>query len=161
MVSFDDPTFDAEVRQLLTPDALDKAKDFLPKSAVLINSTGQYIWGFTVIYTYPDRIAPAGTPWRHIISPKSGVADRARMLAPGARYLITPVSDFLASRDPSGKKSLQPFLDEGLDRIIDLFKREQLTDRLQLSVDAVIFDTGIVIGPDSAGLREQVRKQSW
>lgn len=73
------------------------------------------------------------------------------MLAPDARYLITPVSDFLASRDASGKRGLQPFLGEGLDRIIDLFKRDQLSDRPQLSVDAVIFDTGVTIGPDSAG----------
>jgi hypothetical protein len=160
VVSFSDPSFRTEVSQLLTPAALYKAKEFLPKSAVIINSTGQYIWGFTVIYTYPDRIAPAGTPWRHIISPKSRVADRSRMFAPGARYLITPVSDFLASRDASGKKSLQPFLDEGLDRIIDLFKRDQLTDRLQLSVDAVIFETGVTIGPDSAGMREQINLES-
>ncbi len=158
LIRFTDPSFHSEVAKLLSPEALLKAKDFLPLSVIVVNNTGQYIWGFTLIYTYLDRIAPVGTPWRHIISPKSEVGDHARMLGPGYAYLITPVADFGASRDASGKKSLQPYLDEGLDRMIDLFKQEHLRDRLQLSVDSMILDNGILLGPGTAKRQESINQ---
>ena len=160
VIRYTDPAFDGEVHKLLSPVALLKAKDFLPLSAVVVNNTGQYIWGFTLIYTYLDRIAPVGTPWRHVISPKSGVSEHSRMLGPGCAYLITPVSDFLASRDASGNKSLQPYLDEGLDRIIELFNKTSSQARLQLSVDSIIFDDGLLVGPDAGKQEERINQES-
>src|SRR5947209_4736717 len=61
------PEFMPEVRRLLDPIARQKAAPFLPKSIVIVNDTGKYVWGFTVIYTFPNQLAPSGKPWRHII----------------------------------------------------------------------------------------------
>jgi hypothetical protein len=58
------PGFDSELRALLAPDALQKASKFLSKSLILVNNTGRYIWGFTIVYTYPSRIADSGAAWR-------------------------------------------------------------------------------------------------
>lgn len=156
------PGFLAETQTLLTPEAIAKASSFLPQSLVVINNTGQFVWGFTVVYRYPDWISPAGTPWKHRISPSGGgPADRTRMLAPGARFLITPVSDFLASSTAKGDRILQPFLDEGMDRMISQFQAQHpnRSERVEVVVDSVIFEDGSMGGPDSEGMMEKINER--
>jgi hypothetical protein len=60
VVDASSPAFAIEVQKLLTPEAIAKASSFLPQSLIVINNTDQYIWGFTVVYRYPEWIAPAG-----------------------------------------------------------------------------------------------------
>lgn len=156
------PEFMAEVQKLLSPDAIFKASSFLPQSLVIVNNTQQFVWGFTAVYRYPDWISPAGTPWKHRISPSGGgPADRSRMLAPGARFLVTPVSDFLASSDLKGNVIVQPYLDEGMDRMIAQFKRQHPTpnERVDVTIDSVIFEDGSLSGPDTEGMMEKVNER--
>jgi hypothetical protein len=154
--------FDPEIQKLLTPEAQKKALPFLSSSLVVINNTGQYIWGFTIVYTYPDWTAPAGTAWKHRISPSAGgAAQRNLMLAPGDSFLITPVSDFLASADSSGKRFLQPFLDEGMDRMIAHYLSQQSVknERVEILADSVIFEDGMLLGPDTEGMMSKVNER--
>jgi len=156
------PEFMPEVQKLLTPAAISKAAPFLTRSIVLINNTNEFIWGFTVVYQYPDWISPAGTPWKHRISPScGGPADRNRMLAPGARFLVTPVSDFLASATRDGGMILQPFLDEGMDRMINQFKAQHpdANERVEATIDSVIFEDGVLEGPDSEGMMARTNER--
>lgn len=83
------------------------------------------------------------------------------MLAPGARFLITPVSDFLASTDASGNAIVQPYLDEGLDRMIAQFKRQHPNpnERVDVTIDSVIFEDGSLGGPDTEGMMEKVNER--
>ncbi|HEY2499501.1 MAG TPA: hypothetical protein VGK24_20765 [Candidatus Angelobacter sp.] len=151
--------FMSEIQTLLDTEAISKTSSFLPYSLVVINNTGRYIWGFTVVYSYPDWISPSGTAWKHRISPSAaGPANRARMLAPGTRFLITPVSDFLASRDANGNRMLQPFFDDGLDRMIQDFesKHTKNNERVEASIDSIIFEDGTLAGPDSEGMMRKV-----
>lgn len=153
------PDFIAEVQKLLSQEAVAKASSFLSQSLVIINNTDQFIWGFTTVYRYPDWISPAGTPWKHRISPSGGgPADRSRMLAPGARFLITPVSDFLASSDANGNAVVQPYLDEGMDRMIAQFKTQHpnSNERIEVTIDSVIFEDGFLAGPDSEEMMKKV-----
>jgi hypothetical protein len=156
------PEFMSEVQKLLSPEAVTKAAPFLSQSIVIINNTPQFAWGFTVVYRYPDWISPAGTPWKHRISPSSGgPADRSRMFAPGARFLITPVSDFIASSDEKGNPTLQPYLDEGMDRMIAQFKMQHpsLNERVEIIIDSVIFEDGSMVGDDSERMMQKVNER--
>lgn len=156
------PDFLVEVQKLLTPQAILKASSFLPQSLVVINNTKQFVWGFTVVYRYPDWISPAGTPWKHRISPScGGPANRNRMLAPGARFLVTPVSDFLASSSPEGQRIVQPFLDEGMDRMIAQFNKQHPngSERVEVLIDSLIFEDGLIAGPDSEGMMGKVNER--
>jgi hypothetical protein len=156
------PEFMVEVQKLLSPGAVIKASSFLSQSLVIVNNTQQFVWGFTVVYRYPDWISPAGTPWKHRISPSGGgPADRSRMLAPGARFLVTPVSDFLASSDLNGNVIVQPYLDEGMDRMIAQFKRQHPNpnERVDVTIDSMIFEDGSLGGPDTEGMMEKVNQR--
>jgi hypothetical protein len=156
------PEFATEVQKLLTPEALTRASSFLSRSVVIINNTNQYVWGFTAVYRYPDWISPAGNAWKHRISPSGGgPADRNRMLAPRARFLITPVSDFLASTDASGNATVQPYLDEGMDRMIAQFKAQHpnSSERVELTIDSIIFEDGLLAGPDTEGMLQKVNER--
>jgi hypothetical protein len=147
------PSFNTSVQKFLEPEVFARARSFLPQSLVITNNTGRYLWGFTVIYTYPDRISLAGTPWTHRISPTAaGPADRRFMLPPGASYLITPVSDFLASIDAAGNRLEAPYMDEGLERVISIYEAQHIGDRLEVVLDSVIYEDGTLAGPDSAGM---------
>jgi hypothetical protein len=156
------PEFMDMVRGLLTPEALAKTSSFLPQSIVIVNNTGKYVWGFTVVYHYPDWISPAGTAWKHRISPSGGgPADRTRMLAPGARFLITPVSDFLASTNANGDRTLHPYLDEGMDRMISQFNAQHRNsdERVEVLIDSLIFEDGLIAGPDSEKMMDRVNER--
>ena len=83
------------------------------------------------------------------------------MLAPGARFLITPVSDFLASSTAKGDRILQPLLDEGMDRMIGQFKAQHpnSSERVEAVIDSVIFEDGSIGGPDSEGMMEKINER--
>ena len=153
------PDFQSHVQTLLTPEAIARATSFLPFSIVIMNDSGKYIWSFTVIYTYRNRISPAGTPWKFVVTPTASSADRARLLAPGARYLITPISDFIASCDTTGSRTIEPYLDEGMDRMIDLFNTQDSREVIDISIDSVIYEDGTLVGPDALGRLEKLNDQ--
>ena len=152
------PEFMPEVRKLLDPIARQKAARFLSKSVVIANDTGKYVWGFTVIYTFPIDLSPSGNPWRHIISPSpGGAAPREAMLPPGGRYLVTPIPGFQASTDGNGQPRLKPNLDTNMDTTIRFFTAQRVKplEVVQVSVDSVIFEDGTLAGPDACGETEE------
>ncbi len=150
------PVFMDEVKRMLTPEAFSKAALFLPLSLVIKNNTGRYIWGFAVIYTLPDRISASGKPWQFQFSHSAPAPDRRLMLGPDESFLITPVSSFDASIDATGNRTRQPLLDEGLDRVIEVFTSQYLNDRIEASADSVIYEDGTLSGPDSMNRLEEV-----
>lgn len=160
LITPDSSIFESEVTTILSSEALAKAKPLLPGSVVVLNRTGRYIWSFTVIFTYPDQISPSGKPWTRIVSPTAGTQDHGRMLAPNAAYFITPIGSFYASRDADGRQLLQPVLDEGLDRVISLYKEELKDKPVIIDIDSVIFDDGVLLGPDKAHRLEKVNDEA-
>lgn len=92
-----------------------------------------------------------------IVSPSpGGRAHRREMLEPGASYLITSVSDFNASRDAAGERTLEPFPDEGMDRMVKLFDKQRGNGRVEVSVDSIIFEDGTLAGPDTAERMDEI-----
>ena len=154
------PSFKDELRQLVTPEDMVKISLILPYSVIVANDTGRYIYGFTVIYKYPDRLTPDGVPWQHRISRTAPTPnDLKYMLSPGDRYLMTPVSDLNAVRDASGKQTHSLHLDDDMDRIIQVFAKDLAKERCELSVDSIIFDDGTLVGPDTAGRMAKINSR--
>ncbi len=156
------PEFMPEVRKLLDPLARQKAAPFLPKSVVIVNDTGKYVWGFTVIFTFPNKLSDSGNPWRHMISASpGGAATREAMLPPGGRYLVTPIPDFQASTDANGNVRLRPNLDTAMDNNIRLLVAQRIgpQEQVQVSVDSVIFEDGTLTGPDTADRQRKINDQ--
>lgn len=81
------------------------------------------------------------------------------MIAPGGSYLVTPISDFGASRDATGKRTLWPYMDEGMDRIIKLFETQHAHERIEASLDSIIFEDGTLVGPDTANRMDKVNSR--
>ena len=75
--------------------------------------------------------------------------------------MITPVSDFLASTDASGNAIVQPYPDEGMDRMIAQFKAQHPNpgERVELTVDSIIFENGLLAGPDTEGMLQKVNER--
>lgn len=108
VIAFGSPEFRPTLEAMIDGELAARAEPFFQYSVILVNLTGRYIWGFTAIYTYPDKIAPSGNPWRHQINPSpGGVGSRAQYLGPGAKYLLTPVSNFLAEVNADGSRRLR------------------------------------------------------
>lgn len=152
------PSFSSEITKFLSSGAQTKAASFLPWSFIVINDTGRYVWGFTFIYVFPDNIAPAGTPREICISPSpGGPAPREFLLSPGSKYSITPVMGFDAATDSNGIR-VEPILDDQTDRIIQAFQSQHpnIKERVEASVDSVIYEDGTIVGPDTAGTQARV-----
>jgi hypothetical protein len=143
------PSFAAEVQKFLDPVAFGKAEPLLPYSLIIVNNTRRYIWSFSVIYTFPEWISASGRAWQFQFSPTAPILEHRYMLEPGATFLMTPVSTFVALRDAKGNPQQQPYLDEGLERVLQLFITEQSKEKIEASIDSVIFEDGLLAGPDT------------
>jgi hypothetical protein len=162
VVAFDSPEFRPALEAMIDADLIARAEPFLRYAVVLVNTTGRYIWGFTAIYTYPDKIAPSGNPWRHQINPSAGgVGNRAQYFAPGARYLLTPVSNFLAEVDAGGLRRVKPSWYDGIEEVIKNQSGigDPLRQRVELSIDSLIYEDGLLVGPDQADRISQVNRR--
>jgi len=156
------PQFAGEINQLLDTQAAARTTALLGRSVVVVNESASYVWGFTVVFTFPDMISPSGNPRRHVISPSpGGAAPLEALLPPGGRLLITPVPHFLASRQPSGQRSLRPRMDDDMERMIQKFVSDHPSDQEQIkvSLDSVIFEDGTIEGPDTAGTKDKVNSR--
>ena len=163
VLRYESPEFMPTLKAMLSPEAITAGEPLLPRAVILVNNTGRYIWGFTVIYTYPEKIAPSGSPWRNQISPSPGWAgDRSRFFAPGAKYLMTPVGEFAAEMEADGRRRLQPPLDD-----LDVLDRLMATEAgihdpqrrtFDLSIDSIIYEDGILVGPDRANRMDDVNQ---
>jgi hypothetical protein len=162
IIGFDSPEFRPTLQTMIETDLIAKAEPFLQYSVILVNLSGRYIWGFTAIYTYPDKIAPSGNLWRHQIGPSAGgVGSRAQYLAPGARYLLTPVSNFVAEVEVDGRRRLQPSWYEGIEQAVQRQAGigDPLMQRVELAIDSVIYEDGVLAGPDRADRMDQINRR--
>jgi|SRR5579872_3038094 len=162
IIAPDSPEFRPALEAMIDPDLTAKAGPFLQYSVVLVNATGRYIWGFTAIYKYPDKIAPSGKPRRHQINPSAGGAgSRAQYFAPGARYLLTPVSNFLAEVDADGRRGLAPSWYDGIEQVMKIQSGigDPLMRTVELTIDSLIYEDGLIVGPDRAGRMEEVNRR--
>lgn len=159
VLTVSDRDFSPALDILLSQPAKAKAGSVLPHSLILVNNTGKYIWGFTVLYLFPQRIAPSGKPWRYFVTPAAKSSDRRLMLAPGAKYWIAPISGLEASTDANGKRSLEPILDEGLDRMIEGFSKQEAKEPIEVAIDSIISEDGTIIGPDTVGRAQQINDE--
>ncbi|MGA8027306.1 MAG: hypothetical protein WB992_09170, partial [Bryobacteraceae bacterium] len=162
VIPFDSPEFSPALEAMIDADLIAKAEPFLRYSVILVNRTERYIWGFTAIYTYPDKIAPSGKPRRHQINPSAGgVGSRAQYFAPGARYLLTPVSNFLAEVDADGRRGLKPSWYDGIEQVMKIQSGigDPLMRRVELSIDSLIYEDGLLVGPDRAGRMDEVNRR--
>jgi hypothetical protein len=158
------PSFMTEVEKVIDSNMAKQASSVLPYSVVIKNNTGRYVWGFTVLYTFPDSKAPSGNPHRMVISPSpGGPAVESGMLAPGSTYLITPVSGLIASSgDIAGNRKVVPHRrGEDLDSEIHKFNSSHGSgrERIEVSVDAVVFEDGTLVGPDEGKLMSRVNSK--
>ena len=156
------PSFPSEISNLLGADVRTKASSFLPWSFIIVNETGRYVWGFTFIYTFPDNLAPSGAPRQIRISPSpGGPAPREALLSPGSKYLVTPVMDFYAALDANGVRVRRPIVDNQTDRFIRIFRstHPNMNERVQASVDSLIYEDGTIVGPDMAGNQTRVNDE--
>jgi hypothetical protein len=161
-IAFDSAEFLPTLETMIDADMIARAEPFLQYSVILVNATGRYIWGFTAVYTYPDKIAPSGSPWRHQINPSvGGVGNRAQYLAPGARYLLTPVSNFLAEVDADGRRGIRPSWYDGIEQVMKSQSGigDPLRRRVELSIDSLIYEDGILVGPDRADRLDEVNRR--
>jgi hypothetical protein len=76
--------------------------------------------------------------------------DRRLMIAPGARYLITPVSGLEIHKTPEGRIISSPAVNPDLMRSLRHWESQQADKRVEISIDSVIFEDGLLVGPDSA-----------
>jgi hypothetical protein len=158
------PSFMTEVQKLIDSNIVRQASSVLPYSLIIKNDTGRYVWGFTVLYTFPDSISPSGNPHHMVISPSpGGPAVQSGLLAPGSTYLITPVSGLIASSgDAAGNRKVVPHRSgEDLGSAIRQFNSSHGSGRgrIEVSVDAVVFEDGTLVGPDEGKLMSRVNSK--
>jgi hypothetical protein len=162
VIAFDSFEFRPTLEAMIGQDLIAKAEPFLRYSVILANMTGRYIWGFTAIYTYPDKIARSGNLWRMQINPSpGGVGSRAQYLSPAAKYLLTPVSNFVARLDADGHRSLQPSWYDGIEEVIQSQTGvgDPLRERVELSFDSLIYEDGALVGPDVADRIDEINRR--
>lgn len=154
-----DPQFATELAELLTPSERAVLTPVLEQAVIVVNNTGQYIWGFTIIFSYPDHRTSEGRSWSQYINVSPGGAvPRDQMLGPGGRYLVTPMPAVVASRQHGQQRTLGPSNESPLGTVAETLSRRdaKLGSRLLISVDSVIFENGMILGPDLADRKRQV-----
>lgn len=144
------PQFENHLAKLLSPAAIAKAEPLLNKSVIIINAGTAPLLGFTLIYRYPKKLALAGTPWEQRIRRYAASSDSGSLFEPGDEFLFTPVASFEARLNQAGTIHSQPWLDEGTDRMIKVYLNSWIDEETELSVDAIVSETGAVLGDDTA-----------
>jgi hypothetical protein len=152
-------TFNKRLTDLLDDSAIQKLGPLMPRTLIVVNDSGRYLAGLTVIFTYPERIAPAGTPWKYITNRTAHRADHKAMIAPGDVLLFTPLPGFYASFRPPANRLRQPLLDESIDRDLRRYEDAEGQSRIEAAIDSIIFDDGTLVGPDSANRLESLNNK--
>lgn len=159
MVAADSPIFQTELSSILDVTAVGQVASVLPHSIIATNDTGERIWSFTIVYTYPQEISESGQPRRFIVSQAASIRSSTdQMLAPGDKYFITPVRNCTAMSRPGSKVSRRFQFTPAMSREIDAYKERDIDSnrQVEVSVDSVIFEDGEIIGPDIAGRQASV-----
>lgn len=156
-----DPQFHSEVAQLLDKEVALEVAPLLKQGIVVCNDTGRYIWGFTVIYTYPGRRTANGLPLQHQLNVSPGGAtDRSHLLGPGGCYLVTPVASIVAARTAHGARTLEISKQLDLGSTMAAFAADDASRGSQVSVaiDSIIYEDGRIVGPDLAGQQRRINE---
>jgi len=167
LVTFDSPNFADDVQALLGSETLAKFSPILPQSVILVNDTNRYVWGFSVIYSYPSSLSASGNPQQYRRNSTAGFrTGRIRALAPGDRYLITPIPGVWSRFKADGKTYYSPAMTYELGNSIETYISDHVSsnEEIHLTLDSVIFEDGEIQGPDTIGrltaLNEQLRAEN-
>ncbi len=161
LIRSDSAEFATELDRLVDANTIKTLRPVLPLSVIVVNDTGRYIWGFGIIYTYPDALAATGQSKQYRLNPATGLsAGRDRMFAPGDHFLITPARHLFASRRADGTAQSRPRLDRHVMESLEAYKQEHSkpTERIQLQVDSIIFEDGEIVGPDSQQREKRINE---
>jgi len=153
------PTFTKLLTDILDDEAVKKIAPLVPRTLIVVNESGRYIAGLTVIFTYPDRISSSGMPWRYITHRTAHYAGHEAMVAPGDALLFTPLPGFSATFRPTAGRLRQPVLDAQMDTFLQSYLEDEATSNVEAAIDSVIFDDGTLVGPDSANRLESLNNK--
>lgn len=167
LISPESPDFDARVRSLL-PKGAPVAFELKPCLAIVSNESARLVvaWSVTFWFTfssgessrhstqfkYPDAVAGiAEHPRDHDAAVDAGVDLRARLrsreIRPGEQRIVGPGFELWPDED------VVTWRDFYLGMTEDCANPKDLT-ALQIELDAIIFDDGLLVGPDHSGLAE-------
>ncbi len=77
-----------QVVSLVGPSNASAGKELLPYSLLLTNKTSKNIWGFTVLYTFLDKLSGIGKPWTSTKTTASWGPKRCSLHARPWRYVL-------------------------------------------------------------------------
>jgi len=146
-----DPAFLAEAKKLLRAEELEAITPLLDKCVIVTNLTGEYVFGFTVLYTYPDKLVADGGEARLSVSPTAIAADRRHMAEPGARFVVTPISNLFWSIKADGGRIVWPIFDSPREAMLKWYSENFAGQRVVVSLDSLVYEDGTLTGPDQAG----------
>jgi hypothetical protein len=150
------PEFVEALARLFDPGDIEKLRPILAFCLFIRNCTGRYLAGLTVVYEVPEVIMVTGKPYRITISMSSHLRNRQLMGEPGGLAFMSPVSATRATLNADGARGLEPALGETAGRMIQRFMDEYAMRRMNVSVDSIIDEDGLLEGPDEIDLFDKV-----
>jgi hypothetical protein len=79
-------------------------------------------------------------------------------MAPGARYLVTPVASVEGWIDSAGAVTKKPAIGDDLEIFIRRFQSMH-KGRMEFLADSIIYEDGILVGPDTQGMQAATNEQ--
>ena len=141
VIPYDSPGFRDELAKAVTASATGpEDEDFYPFCYILRNGTNKHValysTGITIMGALDKPVAGTYT-WRNLQTFRGGDA-----IAPGASRLVSPVYRLGSAKNDILKK---------------LQAQEQRSEGVTISVEAILFDDGTFVGPDTRGMVESAR----
>lgn len=154
-----DPTFESALKKLFNPDDIPKLEKLIPYAVLVRNNTSSYLMAITVLYSYPSPVYP-GKSATNRVSPSARSNDKSQMIEPGGYMFFTPIGDIVGYLDPSMSPQTHPTLTEStvkyLENKLEFYRAWQVT----VSVDSIVTDQGILVGPDEGGYEHTMAARS-
>jgi hypothetical protein len=155
------PEFASALARLFGPEDIERLRPILPFCLFVKNGTGGYLAALTIVYEIPEIVMPTGKPYRITISPRTDVRNRLHMGEPGKVSFISPAGAIQGNLKPDGTPDVVPVVSE---RAIRFYLDHYASRQVNVSVDSIIDEDGILDGPDEIGLLDKVNaelKAQW
>jgi len=153
MYTVADPDFTTQVRSFIdSSEMLNKLQPYMDRSVIVVNNTGQYLWGMSIVYEYTGEYTASGKPWRWFVTPEAIGPERRWMMAPAASFLILPQANFFWHKRSDGTIATAPAVEIVTDANLWANLKEGMDYWWQkpvvISVDSIIYEDRTVVGPD-------------
>lgn len=149
-----DPRVREFVAAAIGTNVAEDLSGLLPYSVVLENSTAHTLYAYTLRLTFVDPNGQSGGHNRQYFN-LDGTSNGAE-IAPGTARLVTPTSSMAPSRKWAGQGTSSSTGRRSADV-------SAVTDRLRaqvavvVAIDLIVFDTGLVVGPDEGNTLSYLR----